>query len=387
MDLTIGDTTVLFGDCLQRLKDIPDGSVNTCVTSPPYYALRDYGTASWEGGSPECSHKPPHEWIEKNFVQNSNLRGGTKTLSAAAETRWNKDGVCVTCGAVRVDSQIGLEPTPEAFVQTMIQVFREVKRILRDDGTLWLNLGDSFVGNASPGSEETRTHHGGKPNANQKITVTKGGFPPKNLLGIPWMVAFALRADGWILRSDIIWSKPNSMPESVEDRPTKAHEYIFLFAKSPRYYYDAKAIAEPVSGPFRPGGKNKGLDNPKVPDPRKKQDALGKGTYTGFNDRLKDNPTETRNKRDVWTVATEPYVEAHFATFPTKLIEPCILAGCPPGGLVLDPFMGSGTTAVVANRNGRKAIGCELNPSYVDLIKKRVSEDGFAMTEKAEEWV
>ena len=279
----------------------------------------------------------------------------------------------------------------------MVQVFREVRRVLRDDGTLWLNLGDSFSGGGS-GRRDSQNHitrsngTSSKPSQknkeeNYKARNVPEGYKPKDLLGIPWAVAFALRADGWYLRSDIVWHKPNPMPESVTDRPTRSHEYIFLLSKSPHYYYDAQAISE-KSGGFKPGGKTNGLDNPKTANQKKKQDSLGKGTYTGFNDRWKEKPVQNRNKRDVWTVATEPYSEAHFATFPPKLIEPCILAGSPPpGGVVLDPFMGAGTTALVANRNGRKAVGVELNPEYCELIRRRIAEDGFAMTESSDQWL
>jgi DNA modification methylase len=197
------------------------------------------------------------------------------------------------------------------------------------------------------------------------------GLKTKDLVGIPWLLAFALRADGWYLRSDIIWSKPNPMPESVTDRPTKAHEYVFLLAKSARYYYDAEAVSEEC-GPFRTAGANNGIDRPKTPDPRKKQDALGKQTYTGFNDRYRENPCDARNRRTVWTIATQPYPEAHFATYPEALVEPCIKAGCPEGGTVLDPFLGSGTTLAVAAKLGRSGIGIELNPAYVALAEKRI---------------
>lgn len=290
---------IFTGDALEVLKTLEDESVQTCVTSPPYFGLRDYG----------------HE------------------------------------------GQIGLEDTPEAYVEKLVELFREVKRVLRDDGTLWLNLGDSY------GS--------------------------KQLLGIPWRVAFALQADGWYLRQDIIWSKPNPMPESVTDRCTKAHEYIFLLSKSPKYYFDSVAIAEPaVTNEGRPSGvvrereysyDSKPNRNPKaymrVNAGKAFADAQGKYGATRPVGRTCNTRTDgMRNKRSVWTVNTKPYKGAHFATFPATLIEPCILAGASKGGVVLDPFFGSGTTGAVANALGREYIGIEINPAYVALAEKRLSE-------------
>jgi len=263
------------GDAIEVLKTIPDQSINTCVTSPPYWGLRDYG----------------------------------------------------------IDGQVGIEETPEEYVAKMVEVFREVKRVLRNDGTLWLNLGDSYAGNCSQASNNGRAGFG---NPRERLVNRKGeGLKPKDLVGIPWRVALALQADGWYLRSDIIWHKPNPIPESVKDRPTKAHEYIFLLSKSPRYYYDYEAIKEPVTS---------------------KQ--LG----------------STRNRRSVWTVPTRPFPEAHFATFPPELIEPCVLAGCPIGGVVLDPFVGSGTTLLVATRHHRRSIGIELNPEYIKIAERRLKQ-------------
>ena len=295
--------TLHLGDCLETLKTLPDCSVQTCVTSPPYYGLRDYG----------------------------------------------------------VEGQIGLEESPEAYVAKLVAVFREVKRVLKDDGTVWLNLGDSYAGSGKGGqSEEKRSENWQPTYINKGMTY---GLKPKDLIGIPWLVAFALRADGWWLRSDIIWAKPNPMPESVTDRPTKSHEYIFLLTKSARYYYDADAIKEPsnCSGDPRAGygrlhyrGKREGIAG------------TGNENFVLI--------TETRNKRDVWTVTTKPYKEAHFATFPPDLIEPCILAGSRPGDTVLDPFNGSGTTGEVAIKHHRNYIGCELNPEYIELTNRRLAK-------------
>lgn len=295
--------TIYQGDCREVLREMPAESINCCVTSPPYFGLRDYG----------------------------------------------------------VDGQIGLEQTPEEYVAQMVSVFREVWRVLRDDGTVWLNLGDSYGTGAS--GQNFDPAYGATNSGGQGISGTFGhrkqmpvrGFH-KQILGIPWRVAFALQADGWYLRQDIIWAKPNPMPESVTDRCTKSHEYIFLLSKSARYYFDADAVAEPSSGltggRFGSGGREVG---------RLRQDA----------GRERPPDTGTRNRRSVWTVATSPYSGAHFATFPPKLIEPCILAGCPEGGTVLDPFAGSGTTIQVANSLRRAAVGIELNPQYLTFIEER----------------
>ena len=323
---------ILTGDVLEKIKEVEDKSVDCCVTSPPYYGLRDYG----------------------------------------------------------VDGQIGLEGTPEAYIARLVAVFREVRRVLRDDGTLWVNIGDSYASISGEKSISPQTAYltgraGGNAyapgnkldNLETQKTGCKnyGDCKPKDLIGIPWMLAFALRADGWYLRQAIIWAKPNPMPESVKDRCTKSHEYIFMLSKSSKYYYDADAIKEPcVSGdPASPRG-SKGVKTPN-PGRRDKQGELGKQTYTGFNERyFSKDPLMLRNKRDVWTVTTKPYKGAHFATFPPDLIEPCILAGSKEGGIVIDPFMGSGTTCMVAKKHGRGYIGIELNPEYVELAEKRIYE-------------
>lgn len=289
------------GNCLDILPTMEEGSVNCCVTSPPYFGLRDYGH----------------------------------------------------------DEQIGLEETPEAFVESMVNVFREVKRVLADDGTLWLNLGDSYNGSGGAGGDYNK---GGLKEGQPKFRGNKVDFlKPKDLIGIPWRVAFALQADGWYLRQDIIWSKPNPMPESVTDRCTKAHEYIFLLSKKPKYYYDAEPIREPVkdtSGSIN-GAPLRG-DHVMTEGGRK--------TESRQYDEIKG-----ANKRSVWNVNTQPYSGAHFATFPPDLIKPCILAGCPSGGTVLDPFGGSGTTGMVALELGRNAELIELNPDYVDIIEGRTN--------------
>lgn len=301
---------IYTGDCRHLLSLMPSQSVHCIVTSPPYFGLRDYGVAR----------------------------------------------------------QIGLEETPMQFVAELVEVFREVRRVLRDDGTLWLNLGDSYAndgkwGGSSGGKHAAALH--GKTGIGRGKTST--GLKPKDLIGIPWRVAFALQADGWYLRQDIIWSKPNPMPESVSDRCTKAHEYLFLLSRSGRYYFDNKAIAEAAVSDHASGN---GFAGRQGGSERVGPQTGGAGTREEWS-----NVGGKRNKHSVWTVAPNPFKEAHFATFPPALIEPCILAGCPQGGVVLDPFFGAGTTGLVAQRNGRRFIGIELNPKYVDIARRRLGMD------------
>lgn len=327
---------ILQGDSLEVLKSLPDCSIDCCVTSPPYFGLRDYG----------------------------------------------------------VDGQIGLEKTPEEYIQKLVDVFREVRRVLKDDGTLWLNIGDSYAG-SKKGMLKNGQHTNDRSISSDYLqkaagTLTKAktpGIKRKELIGIPWLLAFALRQDGWYLRQDIIWYKPNAMPESVKDRCTKSHEYIFLLSKSERYYFDYEAIKEPAVGfDNRPPAGSNGTF---TPNSRKRKGNFktfrGGGTYTGgrsFENSIRverqshgNSPNETgkRNRRSVWSVATRGYKGAHFATFPEKLVEPCILAGTRPGGIVIDPFAGSGTVGVVAGKNNRNFIGIEINPDYVEISKSRIS--------------
>jgi DNA modification methylase len=361
--------TIIQGDCIEGMKQIPDASVHCVVTSPPYYGLRDYGTATWEGGDAECDHVEIKNTSTKStLIRNKDgvMYGKTSDM----QTRQYKD-VCAKCNATRIDQQIGLEESPEAYVARLVDVFREVRRILRDDGTVWLNLGDSYNGNSVNRSGQHGYKAGGygeaknRPNANRNKRFSTGGhdnLKPKDLYGIPWRVAFALQADGWYLRQDIIWHKPNPMPESVTDRCTKSHEYIFLLSKSAKYYYDHEAIKEKAISTNPRGGS---LYNETG---REKQ--LKRERWDG--ERTKYWNTQKRNKRSVWTVATRNYKGAHFATFPTTLIEPCVLAGCPVGGTVFDPFTGSGTTAFVALTHNRNFVGTELNPEYIALAEERI---------------
>jgi len=304
------------GDCRRVLSGLADGLVQCCVTSPPYWGLRDYGHAG----------------------------------------------------------QIGLEDTPEAYVARMVEVFREVRRVLRDDGVLFLNLGDSYAsgkgtcynpGGGASSLGQDRKDAGVHPlDRGNKSTLAASGLKPKDLVGIPWRVAFALQADGWWLRQDIIWHKPNPMPESVTDRCTKAHEYIFLLSKSARYYFDSDAMQEPAVG--KPSGnRSKSWGN---------NETAVRSDGSGDVETMRGIPWDgktTRNRRSVWTVPTKPYKGAHFATFPPALIEPCIKAGSAEGGCVLDPFLGSGTTAQVAKSLGRTFVGCELNENYLQLAVDR----------------
>jgi DNA modification methylase len=331
---------LIQGDCIEGLRTLPDASVHCCVTSPPYWGLRDYGH----------------------------------------------------------DGQIGLESTPEAYVARMVEVFREVRRVLRDDGTCWVNLGDSYFGTGRGPTHPTGFHGGD----NGTSFPTKGVYSHstlkgKDLCGIPWRVAFALQADGWWLRQDIIWHKPNPMPESVRDRCTKAHEYVFLLTKSERYWYDAEAVSEPVSassvarvsqatwdgqhGSDRVPGKTNGPMKAVLKRSGNKERKSAKERDCPRNGVCGSVPWEgtTRNKRSVWTVTTRPYKGAHFATMPPDLVEPCIKAGCPEGGTVLDPFAGSGTTLAVAAELGRSGIGCELNPEYIELAEQRIAKSKAKM--------
>ena len=282
-----------------------------------------------------------------------------------------------------VRAEIGLEDTPAAFIAALVDVFREVRRVLRDDGTLWLNIGDSY--NAA-GRQGHGTRRGYKQQSNRASAIgadscrpSVDGLKPKDLIGIPWRVAFALQQDGWYLRQDIIWHKPNPMPESVRDRCTKAHEYVFLLSKSERYFWDAEAMKEPAVGAnlhdVTGRTKQRGLaDTFKRKDSKRAQAIPGQSVGTHREDRPDSTyDLYTRNRRSVWTVATRPYKGAHFATFPPALIEPCILAGAPFDGVVLDPFTGSGTTAAVALQHGRRFIGCELNPDYIKLAEARIA--------------
>lgn len=393
----LGTYQLLNGNSIEVLKTLPDKSVNTCVTSPPYFGLRDYGTAKWVGGDPNCDHVADASKTKKfgneEFNKNRPSREQTKIPGYYKE-------VCPKCGAVRVDEQIGIEKTPDEYIANLVAIFEEVKRVLKDDGTLWVNIGDTYNGNKTGNTEIYK---------NKKLSEASdgihkkqwGGCKQKDLIGIPWMLAFALRDAGWYLRNDIIWQKVNPMPESVTDRCTKSHEYIFLFAKQPNYYFDYKAIREEAHYDGRKDtvlkGSNKYDGFAGAPHERWKFEQptgikFGGNKYGDNNDpkyAIYSGNTYTqkyvdgiavRNKRDVWTVPVASYSEAHFATFSEKLIEPCILAGCPVGGTVLDPFNGAATTGLVSIKNDRNYIGIDLNQEYIALSKKRLE----ALKETAE---
>lgn len=394
---------IILGDCIAGMQTLPVGCVQTCITSPPYWGLRDYGTAIWEGGDDTCDH------VEKKKIGlSSGLRNdgrkhkGLYEGEKATEITMQYNGECGKCGAKRIDAQLGAEKTPEAYVENMVAVFREVRRILRDDGTVWLNLGDSYWSNTLSRKDPVESMWGKRPasdlsdgrdniptvNKRGGLGTTPNGIKPKDLMGMPWRVAFALQADGWYLRQDIIWHKPNPMPESVTDRCTKSHEYIFLLSKKSHYYFDHEAIREPaaessaarmlrgVSDTHKnvngaPGQTAHSMNKPR---PRQFGATVQEGTKRGdVGNTFVD--TGKRNKRSVWTVTTKPFRGAHFATFPKNLIEPCVLAGCPIGGTVFDPFTGSGTTAIVSLKHNRNFIGTELNPEYIKIAEARITDE------------
>ncbi len=475
------DVDIHVGDALDVLRGLPDGSVDCCVTSPPYWGLRDYGTGSWAGGSADCDH------LGAPFRTKSKINAncGTGADVKNAEDREPMGQTCGKCSAHRVDRQLGLEATPDLYVAAMVAVFAEVRRVLADHGTLWLNIGDSYAANRTYQVSDSKhlAHDFGGSNASS----VPDGLKPKDLCGIPWRLAFALQADGWWLRSDIIWAKPNPMPESVTDRPTKAHEYVFLLSKRPSYWFDAEAVREeyaPKTLTHRGGGKAAGKvgqqdatgkvasgnfgewDKPRTayPPPRPQAETLdgsdgeaprgpdgrrathvrsGNGAIglKGVSERERWAHAG-RNVRSVWEIATQPYPEAHFATFPEELPRRAILAGCPEWvcgvcgkarerivkveqvpdksggtvadrqfaadprdsgkvrgwgeqrtrrevetlgwsdcghdayrpGTVLDPFLGSGTTAHVARKHGRRCVGIELNETYAQLAARRLQQ-------------
>lgn len=355
--------TILQGNCLEVLKEIPDNSVNCCVTSPPYYGLRDYGTGKWVGGDPNCPHRRVSKRSDKTITGHSQEEIEGNVGDAIYKS------VCPLCGAVREDEQIGLEETPEEYIDRLVSVFREVKRILTDDGTLWVNIGDSYAGGQGRWggditNDSMQTQNKGSLTQIEKTKKwTHSVIKPKDLIGIPWMLAFALRADGWYLRQDIIWHKPNPMPESVKDRCTKSHEYIFMLSKNARYYFDSDAIqedADPKNEARYKCAFNTGKEQENF-RPNGASNTMGMKEYTGM-----------RNKRDVWTIPPSSFKGAHFATFPEDLVKPCIISSTKVGGVVLDPFFGSGTTGAVAVSLNRNYIGVELNPEYIEIANNRL---------------
>lgn len=437
---------IYHGHVLDVLKALPDASVHCVVTSPPYWGLRDYGIQPqvWDG-DPGCDHVWGNERIVPpvpdrsssardtfgNGVFVDHIPRGAQEAKSARGASYSTGKYCRSCGAWL--GSFGLEPTPELYVSHAIRIFSEIFRVLKPTGTLWINIGDSYANDRK---------YGGK-SGEKNYTSELGGYPrhkmaaglkPKDMVGIPWRVAFALQESGWYLRQDIIWHKPTCMPESVKDRCTKAHEYIFLLSKAERYYFDQDAIKEPASPDTQPRYARGRSDHHKNADGGQGGQTIAKtfehmavkpgvnkkavagwmqgpgshsaidhnkpasGTGVGWGHlseidpsdarilrgRIKQNPSfaaavkdvvEFRNKRSVWTVVSEPFPEAHFATFPQRLVQPMILAGTPPHGVVLDPFMGAGTTAVVAKKLDRHYIGIELNPDYIRMANKRLEKE------------
>lgn len=416
---------VVCKSAIDLLKDLPDQSVHCIITSPPYFGLRDYGTAKWEGGDSDCKHRVGNQ-VEDNKAKNAITSGVRPGVDAST---------CILCGAKRIDDQIGLEQTPEQYVNKLVEIFRESKRVLRDDGTLWLNLGDSYAG-----SGKGPTGHNGIGNQEKRQGFDSppvnipDGLKPKDLIGIPWRVAFALQEDGWYWRSTIPWVKRNAMPESVKDRPTSGVEYVFMFSKSQKYYYDYSAIQRPLAkssisrvmqktfdeqtGGDKDYGKGtntsrsarKALENfaSNIRFGGNKADGYGNETYSGkkwvadktrryrntdaFYDSLDILIEETQEYLNylqeikenrgalcdesgeiiALDIPTRSFKAAHFATFPPTLIEPLLIAGCPAGGVVLDFFGGAGTVGLVASQNGRQFVCGDLNPEYVEMAQKRI---------------
>ena len=504
---------IIQGDCIAGMQTLPDGCIHTCITSPPYWGLRDYGTATWEGGDAGCDHiKKEKIGLSSGLRNDGREHTGMYDGEKATKMTMQYNRECRKCGAKRIDAQLGAEKSPEEYVENLVKVFREVRRVLRDDGTVWLNLGDSYWSNTLSRKDPVESMWGNRPASdltdgrdniptrNQRggLGAIPNGIKPKDLMGMPWRVAFALQADGWYLRQDIIWHKPNPMPESTTDRCTKAHEYIFLLSKNKHYYFDHEAIREPAASTTAaralrglsdnhklvngaPGQSPHGMNKPR---PRQFGATIQEGTNRGDVGRTFVD-TGKRNKRSVWTVNTGGYKGAHFAVYPKKLIEPCVLAGtsehgcCSKCGVpwqrqtnkptynlepvasidrkgialtpedsaivlwiednggdyrisvdgdkhteqwndipisngrqtqfakngytlltwgegtvengwaqqckckdatvepctVFDPFTGSGTTAVVALKNGRNFVGTELNPEYIKIAEARITEE------------
>ena len=365
MEVNFADFKLYQGNCLDVLKQLPDESVQCCVTSPPYYGLRDYGTGVWVGGVDNCPHRRMSKFSDKITTGHAQSELIGNVGDAIYKT------VCPLCGAVRVDEQIGLEETPDDYISNLVSIFREIKRVLKNDGTLWVNIGDSYGQNFRYGGVETASdvQKGNRGTLDFMGKKNNASVQSKNLMGVPWRLAFALQDDGWILRQDIIWVKPNPMPESVKDRCTKSHEYLFLLSKRRDYFFDNEAIAEEAETP--PTMRDKNAEGYQADYANGDRFSPGARVY-GANGK--------RNKRDVWTVGVAHNKYTHFATFPEKLVEPCILAGTRKGDTVIDCFSGSGTTGVVAVKNQRNYIGIDLNPDYNKIAEQRIrneAQNGF----------
>ncbi|MDI3260310.1 MAG: site-specific DNA-methyltransferase [Sinobacteraceae bacterium] len=368
---------VQFGDWKSSLREMIAAGVRArmCITSPPYFGLRDYGTARWIGGDPHCEHT--HSGQVSDSKAAGAIRSGVRP--GADTTR------CRKCGAIRQDQQVGLEATPEEYVETLVEGFRLVRDLLTDDGTLWVNIGDSYASTGGTPTPQRGEEFANRARGLQAICKSKrvprgqgrwgggnvrgsGDIKPKDLIGIPWMLAFALRADGWWWRQDVVWHKVNSMPESVRDRCTRSHEYVLLFSKRAQYYFDNEAISEPLARPNEGRLKNPPRfgGNAKWTGAQQQSRLHSGNVYTGTD-------TGTRNRRSVWPISTEPLHDEHYAAFPRKIAELPILAGSQPGDVILDPFMGSGTVAEVALLLGRHFVGCELNEENRRIQNKRIA--------------
>lgn len=361
--------TLYNEECLRGLKQLPDESVDCCVTSPPYYGLRSYATAKWHGGDPDCDHVADPTATKKfgnpEFNENRPSREATKTPGYCAD-------IYPKCGAIKEDLQIGMESSVAEYIGSLSMIFAEVMRVLKPTGSLWVNLGDSYSGSSKQSEPRIGVviGSGGKPECrNRNGTGSQIGVKPKSLMLVPQRMAIALQDQGWIIRNEIIWSKKAPLPSSAKDRMTPAHEIIWFCVKNPKYWYDADAVkvpaacADPKSTNYRKNGKSD----------RRSNDQVCVGGKPGFGDEMWHQP-EYRNLWDVWHLSPDPCPDAHFATFPREIPRKAILASCPPGGVVLDPFSGSGTTLMVAKDLGRKAIGFELSEEYCKIIAKRCSQ-------------
>jgi DNA modification methylase len=389
---------ILVGDVLSRLAELPNDHFDVVSTSPPYWGLRDYGTATWEGGDADCEHRSP-TMREDRDEHRAALAGSAATNSA--QLLLAHRSACGRCGAVKVDSQIGLEPTLEEHLAVMVRVFEEVKRVLKPTGTLWVNYGDCYATSPNGRSAADAKAAGGDDRTfrDKPFSTIGGVLKAKDLCMVPNRLAIALQEAGWWVRSEIIWAKPNPMPESVSDRPATSHEKIFLLSKRPRYFYDPVAVRQPSVGvsehdltggcyappgqPAHTGSRAHRREKVRAADVQGPRHA-GHINHTGIEQTPRGKGRNLRNYEpaplQVWPIATRPFSEAHFATFPPELVERCLLAGAPKGGRVLDPFGGAGTTGLVADRMGLDCTLIELNPAYAEIARRRIAKDGGLLT-------
>lgn len=393
-----GRVTLHIGDCLAILATLANDSVDCVVTSPPYWGLRDYGTATWEGGDPACDHRSPTMRDGPN--EDRAQLAGSAAKNSGQLLLAHRSG-CGKCGAVKVDHQIGLEPTLAEHIEVMVRVFDEVRRVLKPTGTCWVNYGDCYATtpNGRSAADTKATGNDDRTFRDKPFSTIQGMLKAKDLCMVPNRFAIALQEAGWWVRSEIVWAKPNPMPESIRDRPATSHEKIWLFTKSPRYFYDREAVRQNMAassvlrlsqdvenqvGSTRANGGRKTNGNMKAVGKIRASDVAspkhaGHINHIGIDGTPRGEGRNLRNYEpapiEAWSIATQPFSEAHFATFPPELAERCILAGCPKGGVVLDPFGGAGTTALVALRHGRLAELIELNPEYAEITKRRIEKE------------